>query len=204
MNKSSRIIVLVMMLSACVVSRTVAQDRRPLAVPASGFIQQGATAKVETPWEKFAPEGGGFAVLLPGKPTGSEQAVESKVGTLKHHMFLLVSGTDVYMVSYVDYPDPVTDPAVIKTMLDAGREGGLQATHGELKSEKEIKLGEYTGREWVVNIPDAGFARARAYWVSSRLYQAMVVLGDAKTIEAEKVRDATMAKFLDSFVLTAK
>lgn len=202
MNKVSGKIILILMMTACAASQAVAQDGRPLAVHTGSFIQQGATTQVETPWEKFSPEGGGFAVLFPSKPTGSEESIKTQIGTLMHHMYSLETATSFFMVSYVDYPEPVTDRALINTMLDAGREGGLEATHGELKSEKEIKIGENLGREWVVNIPGGGLARARAYWVSRRLYQAVIMMPETKNIEAEKSRDATMSKFLDSFVLT--
>lgn len=197
-------IVLVLVMSACAVSQAVAQDRTSQAVYGRRFMQQAATTQADAPWEKVAPEGGGFAALFPGKPTGNDQAIESKMGTLRHHIYSLETADSYFMVSYVDYPGPVTDPALIKTMLDAGREGGLAATHGELKSEKEIRIGENLGREWVVSIPGGGIAHARAYWVSRRLYQAVIMMPETKDVEAEKSREATMSKFLNSFVLTGE
>ena len=203
MNKLYGKFILVLIMSAGVIPPAVAQKQQALATHSGSFIQQGGTTQTETPWEKFSPKGSGFEVLFPGKPTGSDEALDTAVGTLMHHQYSLLQGTSYFMVSYVDYPGPVTDPTLIKTMLDAGREGGLKATNGVLRSEKEIKLGEYVGREWVVVIPDGGVARARAYWVSSRLYQAVVLIPETKDVEAGKLREATMSKFLDSFVLTA-
>jgi hypothetical protein len=141
-------------------------------------------------------------VLFPGKPIASDETIDTMSGPVTHHQYTLETGTTYFMMSYVDYHEVVTNVAAIKILLDAGREGGLNATHGELKSEKDIKLGDYIGREWVIKIPDSGGARARAYWVSNRLYQEVVMMPDAHNVAAEKAREATMSKFLDSLVLT--
>lgn len=152
-------------------------------------------------WEKFAPAGGDFSVLMPGKPVKTDQEMQTAFGKLVNHMFLLQSGEAVYMVSYGDFPEPVSDPAVIKRMLDSARDNAIQATSGRLKEEKEIKLGGHTGRELLVVLP-AGLTRARAYWVGKRLYQVVVLMPEGKGAAGEKAREETMAKFLDSFALT--
>jgi len=97
----------------------------------------------------------------------------------------------------------VTDPVQIKAMLDAGREGGVAASGGELSSEKEIKLNGYSGREWNMKLPGGLLATARAYWVKRRLYQTVFVMSPnaSDTPEVMKVRQEAATKFLDSFTL---
>ena len=161
----------------------------------------GATAAQE--WETFAPPNGGFSISMPGKPAMSDQEVPTRVGKLNNRMYLLESGQGVYMVSYADFPDPVTDPVTIKAMLDNARDKAAKSSGNQLKEEKEITLEGYPGRDWLVSIP-GGILRARAFWVrNQRLYQAVVLMPAGKDAEAEKAREATMMKFLNSFGLTS-
>lgn len=196
-------LMLVLTLSGCAVDRALAQDARPLIVHAGSFTQADATTQLESAWEKFSPAGGGFSVLMPGKPTAKDQEVETNLGKLINHMYTLSASPNLYMVTYAEFPTRVTDPAVIKAMLDNARDKAVSATGGELKNQKEVKLGENLGREWLVTIPSlGGIARARAYWVDHGLYQILVLSPADKNPAAEKSREATMLKFLDSFVLT--
>jgi hypothetical protein len=73
-----------------------------------------------------------------------------------------------------------------------------------LRSEKEIKLGPYFGREWVVDLSGNLETTARAYWVKRRLYQTIFVVAvDASDLSgATKLRRDAQAKFLDSFTLS--
>lgn len=108
-----------------------------------------------------------------------------------------------YVVTYVQFPDEITDPAVIKGLLDRGREGGVESSGGTLKSEKEIKLNDYLGREWLMELPGGLTATARAYWVKRTLYQTIFVTTPKSddSAEVKKLRQETASKFLDSFTL---
>lgn len=162
----------------------------------------GASASAQQKeWEKFAPSGGGFSVLMPGKPTANDQEVPTPNGKLINRMFLLDAGESAYLVAYMDFPEPVSDPARIKAMLDSARDQAIAGTRGRLKEEKEIKLGEHTGREWFVALP-GGLLRARGYWVKQRVYQVVVLMPEGKDAASESAREATMARFLNSFALT--
>ena len=172
------------------------------AVVAAQFITPGVgTAQAEKPWEKFSPEGGGFTVLMPGKPTVTEQEVPFGGGKLINHMYMVQANSGVFIASYADFPMPVTDPLVIKAMLDNARDKGVAAANGELRSEKQIKIYENPGREWLLSIPGGGIARARAYWVKQRLYQAFLLMPQGKNAQEEGAREAVMSKFLNSFAL---
>jgi len=156
-------------------------------------------------WLKIAPANGGFTILFPGKPEESASPVEGRPG-IENHLLMFETKTAGYVVSYVEFPEEVTDAAHIKRILDSGREGGLAAGKAELVSEKDIKLNEYSGREWSLKMPGGLTAIARAYWVKRALYQTIVITNPAESDSAEliKTRAEAGAKFLNSFALTAK
>jgi hypothetical protein len=109
-----------------------------------------------------------------------------------------------YIGSYAEFPEVITDIAAINELLDRGREGGLTSSKAELISEKELKLNEFMGREWLMKLPSGVVATARAYWVKRRLYQVIHVTrpNASDSPELMKVRQAAGNKFLDSFTLS--
>jgi hypothetical protein len=169
----------------------LAQQQPPPAVP----VESGT-------WINIAPANAGFTVLMPAKPFEKVDAVEGQPG-VENHLMTLETKLAGYVVSYVQFPDEITDPDAIKLMLDKGREGGIASSGGTLKSEKEIKLNEYFGREWMMELPGGLLTTARAYWVKRRLYQTIfvTVANASDPPDATKVRQELATKFLDSFTL---
>jgi hypothetical protein len=151
-------------------------------------------------WINVAPAKAGFTVLMPGQ--ASESANELKNG-LKHHLITLETKLAGYVVTYVEFPDEVTEPAAIKDMLDRGREGGIASSKAELMSEKEIKLNQFFGREWSLKLPKGLLATSRAYWVKRRLYQTVFVItpNANDSLDLIKLRQEAGTKFLNSFGL---
>jgi hypothetical protein len=135
-------------------------------------------------WINVAPANAGFTVLMPAKPSEKVEPMEGHPGVENHIL--------------------ITDPDAIKVLLDNGREGGIASSKAELSSEKEIKLNEYFGREWVMKLPEGLLATARAYWVKRRLYQTVFVIGPnaSDPPEVTKLRQEVATKFLDSFTLS--
>lgn len=158
--------------------------------------------QAEPAWINGAPATAGFTVLMPGKPSEQTQTVEGQPG-MENHLLMLETKLAGYVVSYVVFSDDVTDPARIKDLLDRGREGGLATSGGTLKSEKEIKLNDYFGREWLMELPNGLSATARAYWVKRRLFQTVFVTTPKSddSPEVKRVRQEAATKFLDSFKL---
>jgi hypothetical protein len=153
-------------------------------------------------WINVAPGNAGFTVLMPAKPSEKVEAIEGHPD-IENHTLMLETKLASYVVSYVQFPDDITDPAAIKVLLDNGREGGIASSKAELSSEKEIKLNEYFGREWAMKLPGGLLATARAYWVKRRLYQTVFVIGPhaSDPPEVTKLRQEVATKFLDSFAL---
>jgi hypothetical protein len=147
-------------------------------------------------WQKFAPEGIGFSVLMPGKPVVSEQPVDTDSGKLINHIHSSNLDGVYYMLIYSDFPTPVSDPTLIERMLDGAREQGLLAIRGVLKDEKVIKLGNNAGRQWLVAVPGGNTVHVRAYWVTQRLYQLLVLTTDPPE---KPTHQTEVLRFLDSF-----
>ncbi|MFN2497891.1 MAG: hypothetical protein ABR557_02280 [Pyrinomonadaceae bacterium] len=168
--------------------------QQPPPAPVSVPLESGA-------WTNVTPAKAGFTILLPGKP--SETAQPSSRPGIEYHLLTLETKLAGYVVSYVQFPDEVTDPAVIKGLLDRGRAGGVASSGGTLKSEKEIKLNDYLGREWLMELPGGLTATARAYWVKRTLYQTIFVTTPKSddSAEVKRLRQETASKFLNSFTL---
>ncbi len=124
---------------------------------------------------------------MPGKPSEQTQALEGQPG-VENHLLMLETKLAGYVVSYVVFSNDVTDPARIKDLLDRGREGGLGSSGATLKSEKEIKLNDYFGREWLRSFPMA-FQQPLALIGSS---------GDSsKPFSSQVLRQTTLPKLKD-------
>ncbi|HXL80385.1 MAG TPA: hypothetical protein VN951_05855 [Pyrinomonadaceae bacterium] len=154
-------------------------------------------------WINGAPANAGFTILMPGKPTEQVQPVAGHPD-LENHLLALETSLASYVVSYLTLADDVTDPAIIKVLLDRGREDGLTSSGGTLKSEKEITLNKYFGREWLIELPGGFSATARAYWVKRRLFQTVFITTPEPddSAEVKRLRQETATKFLDSFTLS--
>ena len=181
----------------CAVPFVEAQGTRA----AGGPPQPARGVVLERAWEEFSPEGGGFAVMMPGTPAEDSGVVETKIGKLTNRMFYLQDGGRLYMASYAEFPQPVADPAVIKRMLDSGRDRALAQSKARLVSEKQMTLGGHPGRA-VVAEADGALIRARFYWVKQRLYQAVMLTASGRAPAAVKADEGAAAKFFDSFKLT--
>jgi hypothetical protein len=156
-------------------------------------------------WVNIAPAKSGFVLLMPGKPTEKVDPVAGSPG-VENHSFAFETPTAGYVFSYVQFPEEITDANSIKGMLDAGREGALGTSGARLKSEKEITLNGYHGREWILELPDGLMATNRAYWVKRRLYQLVFVVATSAndTPQALKLRQDSAYKFFGSFQLVSE
>lgn len=175
--------------------------------PPRPVAPQPAVEETPAAWKKLAPAGGGFTALIPG--TASEQTTPIKFagGELTNHIFALETPLAAYIVSYADFPQEIADPEAIKRMLDGGRDSGLASTSATLRNERDIKIDGHPGREWVMAAEGKFVATARAYWVTRRLYQTVMVVSDAvpnPPAATVRLREAAAAKFLNSFALTAE
>ena len=154
--------------------------------------------------EKFSPPGAGFSVLLPGKPKTEVQDLDTEIGKVTNHMYLVDAPGVSYAVMYAEFPAPITDPEVARAMFDNARILAVAAVRGDVKSESEITLSGYPGRELLVSMPGGlGMLRARMYMVEQFFYQAITLSAPESKAETLKLREAEVKKFFDSFTLVA-
>ena len=155
-----------------------------------------------TTWVKVAPTDAGFTILMPSKAPEKVIPLQGHP-EIENHVIALDTELAGYVVSYLQLTEDVTDPDAIKGMLDSGRDAGIAASGGKLKSEKEIKLSGYSGREWKMELPGGLVATTRAYWVKRRLYQTVFITSPkvSDSPELTRLRQDAGNKFLDSFAL---
>jgi hypothetical protein len=152
----------------------------------------------EPDWKEFACKEGRFKVLMPGAPKEKKLETESDFGKGVLHMNTVQAGKTMYGANYCDFPEEVKKTP-LKKVYDSSRDGAVANLEGKLASEKDIKLGDYPGREIQIDVAGGKQVfRARVYLVDQRLYQ-VVVFG---TKEAATSKDAD--KFLESFKLAEK
>jgi hypothetical protein len=165
------------------------------------FIAVGAArvqAEDKPEWKEFASKEGRFTVLMPRTPEQQQADAESDFGKGVLHMNTVQAGKVMYGANYCDFPAEIKK-APIKQVFDSSRDGAVANLDGKLADEKEIKLGDYPGREIQIEIAGGKrLFRARVYLVEQRLYQ-VVVLGTKETATSKEAD-----KFLDSFKLADK
>ncbi len=148
----------------------------------------------------FAPAGGGFRVLMPGKPRERIVVADSPDGPIEAHLFDLVQGDLRRLVTYLDRPKPLDlAGAEADTALEELVKGSILSGKGTLVAKRPIRLGAAVGREFDFDTDGSNgrprFVRARVYLVGARVYQ--VLIGGPKSKVVGPIGDA----FLDSFTL---
>lgn len=125
-------------------------------------------------WKSFSPAPGVF-VSMPGQPTASEREMKTVSVSVTEHIYLLTTGQRTYRFSYFDYGVAITDPQKIKDVLDAFRDGALDA-HKEMKllKESEFKIGSYTGRQLLIDSGEGMVISQRIFIIDKRFYQMIL------------------------------
>jgi hypothetical protein len=152
-------------------------------------------------WAEFKPDGGGFAVQMPGTPKEeSTDPVPTPAGDITMHLFTLEGGPIEYAVGYFDLPAELVGLAGEDILLSAGMEGFFGALGGSVTSESSITLAGFPGVEATGPYSSGGQSGAmkgRTYMVDARIFAAFAAQpnGDGNSPDIDK--------FLNSFRLTA-
>ncbi len=148
-------------------------------------------------WDPFEPPGGGYQVLMPGKPRPKTESY-APGQNMTMHLVEHRSPDSAYVVSVVVLPQDALDLRISdRERFDGGREGMLAKTPGSrLRAEKDIMLnGVYPGREFIVDVPGKMTLSARMYLVGPRLF-LLIAAGPNFTPDHSDV-----SKFFSSFRL---
>jgi hypothetical protein len=118
-------------------------------------------------WIRFAPQGGGFMVLMPSQPKSIE--VKPKEDLISH-LFAAISANTVYMAGYSDYAPSVRLGAAD---LIANRDEFLRGLNAALISSKAIELDGRSGLEFT-GASDQYYFKSRFYIFGNRIHQIAI------------------------------
>jgi len=133
-------------------------------------VQAAASAQ----WKTFTQTAGNFSVQLPGTPKAQDQSVDTKVGKITAHMYLL-EGNPTYVVAYNDYPAASMKGKNPNEALEASANGAVTNVKATLTSKKAITIKGYPGCEITFNNPKF-LGKSRIYLVKNRLYQLTAII----------------------------
>jgi hypothetical protein len=147
--------------------------------------------------EPYAHKDGRFSAKFPGSPKELTQTVKSPIGELKvFTATFATSDSNVFMVSYTDFPEAATKPDNRATLFDGVREG-LKGMDGKVLAEKDVEIGpnKWPGREFEI---EKGKQRLKYKVIlrDNRLYQ-VAAIGTAGFVMGKET-----AAFFESFELT--
>ena len=150
-------------------------------------------------------ESSSYTILFPKKPTASTQKVDSKVGQLTMNLNIYEIPENekddnyVYLLNETSYPDSVINSDMkdkLNEFYEKAIEGSVNSVKGKLLTEKTIQVGEYPGREVLIDYPAGGaIVKLRLVLVKNIVY-LIEVMTDAK-----KVANESSEKFFNSFQL---
>jgi hypothetical protein len=168
---------------------------RLAALVAVAFLVVGALDARQP--ERYAPDGGQFEVKFPGPPKPSTTDAKSKLGKLKVFTATFAnSDSNVFMVSYTDFPEGTAKGSNAEVILEGARTG-LKGKDGEIldSSPRGFGAAKIDGHEILVR-KDRQRVRMWILLRGDRLFQVGVI----GTPEFVKSKEADA--FLKSFDLT--
>lgn len=162
--------------------------------PAAQLVQAEQPVQVAQPqWKPFSSSEGGFTILMPVTPTQKSQTTDSAPMSLDAHFFTasLEEGKVTYSVSYTNLPEEMAQfpPDLI---LDSLSSRFTNDSKLKLLNQKDINLGQYSGKEFKFETPEEILVSYRAYLVEKRLYQV--------TTEIPKARESALSSDTDRFM----
>ena len=126
----------------------------------------------------------------------SGQTVKTAAGDVVMTTYSCGSDTIYEAVIVADYPAGTITPDAIDGHYAGAVDGAATSAKGTIRSVAPYTLGNYTGRDVVIDVPDGALAiHARMFLVSDRLYQ--VLFGGPNGQESSK----DCLDFLNSFTL---
>lgn len=157
-------------------------------------------------WKEFASAEGRFKALFPAEPKLTTATQETVAGQIKIHSAVYKSFIE-YGVVFMDFPGPIDDPDIVKSIFDAAREGGLSgvAQHKpRVLSEADITIDGHPGRLLQLDLEGKAVMRLKLAAVGPRLYIVSVTapLGHEGALEGKNAYEKIAWSFLDSFKLT--
>jgi hypothetical protein len=170
-------------------------------------LSAAAAADAQPPegWADYAPRDKVFSVWVPKGGKRTERTATVDVKGLRVRVNLLELQTEgkgrlsarTYLLPRpvaprpkAGKPAPFPDPGAL---TEAVRDGFLKEVKGKVADEKEVKVGDVTGKEYLVKINDKAAARLRVFVMGLFIFEVSI----AGTPEQVGGKDADT--FLESF-----
>lgn len=143
-------------------------------------------------WRTFRYPADGVAFDSPTEPTSEKQDQQTAAGLVTlHNYFVSLKDTEGVMFSVTNFGRKDVD---LRQVLDGAKNGAVQEMAMKITSEKACALGGNEGVEFEAGNANA-HVRARMYYISGRLYQAMILAPAAEPFAA------TLTQIFDSMAL---
>jgi hypothetical protein len=154
-------------------------------------------AQAQSIWKPFSSQDGGFRVLMPGTPTQEKRTTKTNFGSLPVNVFSVIRENEAgYLVSYLDFPrDIALNSRELNQSLSAIASGFAQGSGGKLVSQRNIRLGNFPGREIRLQFEQGVIGRGRLYLINKRMYVVMAITNK------ERYLTKSIEGFLNSFQL---
>jgi hypothetical protein len=128
----------------------------------------------ELDWRELSVPEGRFAVLLPGRALRESRTLNTPAGALTMTMYAFSLKQGTMGVAYTDYPAAAFAAEHGRKQLDAARDALLRNIAGSARSEEDISIDGFPGRQ-VYAEGRAGVLKARFVVAGNRLYQIAYV-----------------------------
>ena len=158
-------------------------------------------------WKEFSSAEGKFSISLPGTPKPEVRTMDTQIGKLTTHAFVLQTDFGHYYVHYVDFPVGPETPEEHKEFLDGARDQ-IVSGGARVLGQADVSIGGVVGRELLVE-KGPFIIRARYFFVKARSYQIIfTTLPDAvfkngkpsaNAADRTDLFEMVSKKFLDSF-----
>ena len=156
----------------------------------------------EAKWEEKAHFEGKFRVWSPGDFQEKIDSIDTPLGKMVYHTLYLAptsekAENEVYMISYVDYPEgtlPADSTDLLKAMLDETQEAALEAVRGEMMFSQDGFIQTFPYRYWRIDyLNGRGSIRTKAIIANHRFYTVQTVT------RREYGMNTSTDRFIDSF-----
>jgi hypothetical protein len=149
-------------------------------------------------WKVFKAPDGEFEIKLPTDPAVQKQEQPTPAGNMKMTMYVSSDNdtATVYMVASCEFP-PALKPMLKenpKAIYDGVFAGMIQASMGKETASREVKMGQYTGREMEATVFNGnGRMIGRAFVINDKVYMLLIMSPKDKDLKEDS------KKLFDSF-----
>lgn len=148
-------------------------------------------------WKEFISEEGGFKVKMPVLPKRTVAKVDVAFGKADMIQYRVITSTVGYVIGFIEFPSAIPDEEEIRMRYEIARDGLLGDGGNRLVSDKDIFLGGFKGREFVIQNAQT-VQSIRAFIINQKMFTLIAV-----TQPSQKTKyQSSINKFLDSFALT--